>query len=147
MLNEAEGGGILGYQRVEVAFQRTAVRATELAEIGNRDNVLRTTGAKESRAGVGTHGIGASAPHVGISWRRIKPDEGQSCSGCLATAFKTAKRWQIRKDNIARATPRETVPRQSPQTIDQRYDPAEDDKVAASHAHKTVTGVPTGTCS
>ena len=67
MLNQPERGGILGDQRVEVAFQRTAVRATELAEIGNRHKVLRTIGAKESRAGVGTHGIGASAPHVGIS--------------------------------------------------------------------------------
>lgn len=66
--------------------------------------------------------------------------------GCLATAFKTAKRWQIRKDNIAWATPREAV-RQRPQAIDQRHDPAEDDKVAASHGHKTVLGVPTGTCS
>ncbi len=41
----------------------------------------------------------------------------------------------------------EGVQRQGAQTIDQRHNPAKDEWVMASHAHKTVTGVPTGTCS
>ena len=41
----------------------------------------------------------------------------------------------------------EPVPGKGTQTIDKGNDPAEDEKVAASHGHTTVTGVPTGTCS
>lgn len=52
-----------------------------------------------------------------------------------------------RNVGIARPAAREPVPGKGTQTIDQGNDPAEDEKVAASHVHTTVTGVPTGTCS
>jgi hypothetical protein len=147
MLNQPEGCRIIGHQRVEVSLQCPAVGTAELAEIGNGNDPLRTAVAKEGRAGVSTYRFGTRAALVCILRRRIESDKGQRCSGGLANPVKSAKRRQIRNVCKARPAAREPVPGKSPQTIDHGNDPSEDQKVAASHGHTTVTGVPTGTCS
>ena len=147
MLHQPEGSRKFDKQRVEVPLQRMKIGAAELAEIGDGHHPRRSIGAKQGRAGGNPYRIGTGAAQVGVPGRKIKSDECRGWHRRLATPFKAAKRRQIRNVGVAWPAAREPVLGKGTQTIDQGNDPAEDEKVAASHGHTTVTGVPTGTCS
>ena len=101
--------------------------------------------AKGRRARSGAQGFGPRATKIRVLGSRIKSDRGQVCPRGLPAAVKTAKRWQTGHGDMARTTPRKSVPGQGAQTADHGNDAAKDDEIAAPRGQNTDTGVPTAT--